>query len=104
MQNVQNTDQTTVRQAEPSYDATRLAIRNIPQTLLNHISNRYDFQYSLYDYLYQKGSRDIESATVIGYEIDPDRREASIELSISDGSHVTGTYRMSDHSFSYRMS
>ncbi len=104
MQNVQNTDQTTVRQAEPSYDATRLSIRNIPQTLLNYISNRYDFQYSLYDYLYQKGSRDIESASVTGYEIDPDRREASIELSISDGSHVTGTYRMSDHSFSYRMS
>lgn len=104
MQNAQNIGQTTVQQEEPTYDATRLSVRNIPETLLNYISNRYDFQYSLYDFLYQKGRRDIESATVTGYEIDPDRREATIDLSISDGSHVTGTYRMSDHSFSYRMS
>ena len=45
----------------------------------------------------------IDGESVTGYEIDPDRREASIDLLISDGSHVTGTYRMSDHSFSYRM-
>ena len=104
MQNVQNLGQTTVQQAEPTYDATLLSVRNIPETLLNHISNRYDFQYSLYDYLYQKGRRDTENATITGYEIDPDRREATIDLSINDGSHVTGTYRMSNHSFSYRMS
>jgi len=103
MQNVQDSGQRPVRQAEPSYDATRLSVRNIPETLLNYISNRYDFQYSLYDYLYRNGHREAESATVTGYEIDPDRREAAIDLSISDGSHVTGTYRMSDHSFSYRM-
>ena len=103
IQNVQNLGQTTVRQAEPTYDATLLSVRNIPETLLNHISNRYDFQYSLYDYLYRNGHREAESATVTGDEIDPDRREAAIDLSISDGSHVTGTYRMSDHSFSYRM-
>ena len=104
MQNVQNLGQTTVQQAEPTYDATLLSVRNIPETLLNHISNRYDFQYSLYGYLYQKGRRDTENATITGYEIDPDRREATIDLSINDGGHVTGTYRMSDRSFLYRMS
>ena len=104
MQNVQNLGQTTVQQAEPTYDATWLSVRNIPETLLNHISNRYDFQYSLYGYLYQKGRRDTENATITGYEIDPDRREATIDLSINDGGHVTGTYRMSDRSFLYRMS
>ena len=102
MQNVQNLGQTTVQQAEPTYDATLLSVRNIPETLLNHISNRYDFQYSLYDYLYQKGRRDTENATITGYEIDPDRKEATIQLKADDGTSITGLYKRSGSSFSYR--
>ena len=97
----QNT-QLQIRQTERSYDATRLSIKGIPETLLNYISNRYELQYSLYDYLYHSGHRDVSSVQVTDYEIDPDRKEATIQLKADDGTSITGLYKRSGSSFSYR--
>ena len=99
----QNT-QPTQRTTERSYDATRLSVKGIPETLLNYINNRYDLQYSLYDYLYKNGHRNVDSVQVTGYEIDPDRKEAMIYLRTDDGISITGIYSRTGNSFSYRRS
>ena len=99
-QNAQPTQRTTER----SYDATRLSVKGIPETLLNYINNRYDLQYSLYDYLYKNGHRNVDSVQVTGYEIDPDRKEAMIYLRTDDGISITGIYSRTGNSFSYRRS
>lgn len=84
-----------------SYDATTLTIRSIPEPLLNYISNRYDFQYSLYDYLYRNGHRDTTKATVTDYAIDADRRMALIELNLDDGGQISATYDHDENMFSF---
>ena len=96
----QNTESTPAPQN--SYDATNLAIKRIPETLLNYIDNRYEFQYSLYDWLYNHGKKDVESATVTDYSIDGDSRTASIELSLSDGSSISAVYDKTGNSYSFK--
>ena len=97
---VQNNESTPA--VQNSYDATNLAIKKIPETLLNYIDNRYEFQYSLYDWLYNHGKKDVESATVTDYSIDGDSRTASIELSLSDGSSISAVYDKTGNSYSFK--
>ena len=97
---VQNNESTPTPQNP--YDATNLAIKKIPETLLNYIDNRYEFQYSLYDWLYNHGKKDVESATVTDYSIDGDSRTASIELSLSDGSSISAVYDKTGNSYSFK--
>ena len=114
-QNVQNNDPSQeVRQsavqpqniqpaAQPqnSYDATNLSVKSIPETLLNYLDNRYEFQYSLYGWLYSHGKREVESASVTDYSIDGDSKTATIELALSDGSSVTAVYDKTANSYSF---
>lgn len=97
---VQNNESTSAPQNP--YDATNLAIKKIPETLLNYIDNRYEFQYSLYDWLYNHGKKDVESAAVTDYSIDGDSRTAAIELSLSDGSSITAVYDKTGNSYSFK--
>ena len=97
---VQNNESTPA--VQNSYDATNLAIKKIPETLLNYIDNRYEFQYSLYDWLYNHGKKDVESATVTDYSIDGDSRTASISLSLSDGSSIPAVYDKTGNSYSFK--
>ena len=94
-------DQNDTRTDENAYDATKLAIRSIPKTLLNYIRNRYDFQYSLYEYLYRNGHRQVKKATVSGYKIDGDSRTAKITLRLDDGSSIRATYYRDSNSYAY---
>ena len=91
----------TVQRPQNTYDAASLSVRSIPETLLNYIDNRYEFQYSLYDYLYNNGKRDIGTASVTDYSIDGDARSASIELTLSDGSNVTAVYDKESNTYSF---
>ena len=91
----------TVTQSQNSYDATNLSVKKIPETLLNYLDNRYEFQYSLYDWLYNRGKTEIGSASVTDYSIDGDARQAVIELQLSDGSDVTAVYDKNNNSYSY---
>ena len=88
-------------QPQNSYDATNLSVKKIPETLLNYLDNRYEFQYGLYDWLYHRGKRDVSSATVTNYSIDGDSRTATIELALSDGSSVTAVYDKSSNTYSF---
>ena len=97
---VQNNESTPA--VQNSYDATNLAIKKIPETLLNYIDNRYEFQYSLYDWLYNHEKKDVESAMVTDYSIDGDSRTASIELSLSDGSSISAVYDKTGNSYSFK--
>lgn len=97
---VQNNESTPA--VQNSYDATNLAIKKMPETLLNYIDNRYEFQYSLYDWLYNHGKKDVESATVTDYSIDGDSRKAAIELSLSDGSSISAVYDKTGNSYSFK--
>jgi GH24 family phage-related lysozyme (muramidase) len=95
----QNTENTQDQQN--AYDATTLAVKKIPETLLNYIDNRYEFQYSLYNWLYNHGKKNVESATVTDYSIDGDARQAVIDLQLSDGSGMTAVYDKSANSYSF---
>lgn len=88
-------------QPQNSYDATNLSVKKIPETLLNYLDNRYEFQYDLYDWLYRHGKREVSSAAVTDYSIDGDSRTATIELVLSDGSSVTAVYNKSSNTYSF---
>ena len=89
-------------QSGNTYDATSLSVKKIPETLLNYIDNRYEFQYGLYDWLYNHGKKDVGSATVTDYSINGDLRTATIELSLSDGSNMTAVYDKASNSYSFK--
>jgi len=89
------------QQPQNTYDATNLSVKKIPETLLNYLNNRYEFQYDLYDWLYRHGKREVSSATVTDYSIDGDSRTATIELTLSDGSDVTAVYNKSSNTYSF---
>ena len=89
------------QQPQNSYDATNLSVKKIPETLLNYLDNRYEFQYDLYDWLYRHGKREVSSASVTDYSIDGDSRTATIELVLSDGSSVTAVYNKSSNTYSF---
>lgn len=96
------TPQTALEETQDSYNAASLDVTGIPQKLHNYLTNEYEMQYSLYDYLYKHGKRDVIGASVAGYEIDADNRLATIQFLLSDGSSVTGTYRKDENSYTYR--
>lgn len=85
-----------------AYDATALSVLSVPSTLVNYIDNRYELQYTLYDFLYRNEKRDVAAASVENYTIDPDNRIATISLKLDDGSLVTGTYKKDDNEYGYR--
>lgn len=83
------------------YDATKLSIRDIPKTLLNYISSPYEFQYSLYGFLYHSGRRSVTRAVVKSYRIDPDERTATIRLKLNNGDMVTAVYDRDRNGYTY---
>lgn len=85
-----------------AYDATRLTVSGIPETLLNYLANQYELQYSLYDYLYRNGYRGVTSAAVSAYDIDGDNKTATIQFLLSDGQRITGTYRKDENLYVYQ--
>ncbi|MCD8396213.1 MAG: hypothetical protein LUD12_03335 [Lachnospiraceae bacterium] len=89
-------------ETERSYDATTLSVTGIPTTLLNYLANRYELQYTLYDYLYRNGYSNVTAAAVSSYEIDADTRTATITFTLSDGSSLTGIYNRDENSYSYQ--
>jgi len=89
-------------ETERSYDATTLSVTGIPTTLLNYLANRYELQYTLYDYLYRNGYSDVTAAAVNSYEIDADTRTATITFTLSDGSSLIGIYNRDENSYSYQ--
>ena len=86
---------------ETKYDATDLTIMAVPSTLSNYLDNRYELQYTLYDYLYRNGKSDVETVAVRDFSIDPERRIASISFELDDGSTVTGSYKKDSNSYEY---
>ena len=46
----------------------------VPSTLSNYLDNRYELQYTLYDYLYRNGKQNVGTAVVRDFGIDPDRK------------------------------
>ena len=92
----QNTAQT-----EEKYDATNLTIMAVPSTLSNYLDNKYELQYTLYDYLFRNGKRGVSTAAVDDFDIDPDDRIAEISFELDDGSTVYGSYDKDSNSYEY---
>ena len=92
----QNTAQT-----EEKYDATNLTIMAVPSTLSNYLDNKYELQYTLYEYLFRNGKRGVSTAAVDDFDIDPDDRIAEITFELDDGSIVYGSYDKDSNSYSY---
>ena len=89
-------------ETQSAYDAMRLKVKGIPGELSNYLSNPYELQYSLYDYLYKKGIRNAESASVTDYYIDSDERVATIQIKIDGIGSVTAIYDRDENSYSYQ--
>lgn len=87
---VQSQTEATVN--ENTYDASMLSITGIPEKLLNYLDNRYELQYSLYDYLYKNGYRDVKSVAVESYKIDAEEKKAEIQLIVPKTASITGIY------------
>ena len=88
----QNSPQT---QSQPQSQASH------PEELLNYMDNRYVFQYSLYDYLFSHGKKEVQSAEVTDYSIDAGTRQATIKLKLTDGSDLTAVYSKSSGSYTF---
>ena len=93
--------QTRQEDEEDGYDATKLSISSVPSELLNYLDNRFVFQYSLYDYLFKHGKKDVKGAEVTDYSIDAGTRQATIQLKLSDGAEVTAVYSKSSGKYSF---
>ena len=89
-------------EAENTYDAANLEVRAISRQLYNYLKNPYELQYGLYDYLYKNGIRNVSTATVSSYEIDADRRCASITLSIDGGRIIKALYLLDSNTYSFQ--
>lgn len=89
-------------EAENTYDAANLEVRAVPRQLYNYLKNPYELQYVLYDYLYKNGIRNVSIATVSSYEIDADRRCASITLSIDGGRLIKALYLLDSNTYSFQ--
>ena len=89
-------------EAENTYDAANLEVRAVPRQLYNYLKNPYELQYGLYDYLYKNGIRNVSTATVSSYEIDADRRCASITLSIDGGRIIKALYLLDSNTYSFQ--
>lgn len=89
-------------EAENTYDAANLEVRAVPKQLYNYLKNPYELQYDLYDYLYKNGIRNVSTATVSSYEIDADRRSASITLSIDGGRIIKALYLLDSNTYSFQ--
>jgi len=87
--------------AVSDYDATSLTINSVPEELFNYLDNEYVFQYSLYDYLYRNGRKDISSARVTDYSIDSVERMALIRMELSDGSNLSANYDKASGAYSF---
>ena len=88
-------------QAEAQYDATNLTIIAVPSTLSNYLDNKYELQYTLYDWLYRNGKQKVSTAAVDDFDIDPDDRVADIIFELDDGSTVYGSYDRDSNSYDY---
>lgn len=86
---------------DTDYDARNVSISSVPEELLNYMDNRYVFQYSLYDYLFSHGKKDVESAEVADYSIDAGTRQATIHLKLSDGSDLNAVYSKDSGKYSF---
>ena len=86
---------------DTDYDARNISISSVPEELLNYMDNRYVFQYSLYDYLFSHGKKEVQSAEVTDYSIDAGTRQATIKLTLSDGSDLTAVYSKSSGSYTF---
>lgn len=84
--------QTEKEKKEQIYDASTLTISGISEKLLNYLDNRYEFRYSLYDYLYKNGYRDVKEVMVESYTIDADERKAEMDIRLDTGRKMTGVY------------
>ena len=89
-------------ETQSAYDAMRLSVKGLSGELSNYLSNPYELQYSLYDYLYGRGIRNARTATVTDYYIDPDDRTASIQIDIEGVGKVTAIYDRDGNGYSFQ--
>ena len=100
-QNPTQTQPQSQASQDTDYDARNVSISFVPEELLNYMDNRYVFQYSLYDYLFSHGKKDVESAEVMDYSIDAGTRQATIHLKLSDGSDLNAVYSKDSGKYSF---
>ena len=93
--------QSQTQEQADDYDARNISISSVPEELLNYMDNRYVFQYSLYDYLFSHGKKEVQSAEVTDYSIDAGTRQATIKLKLTDGSDLTAVYSKSSGSYTF---
>ena len=80
----------------------RLKLKSVPSELANYLSNSYELQYGLYDYLYNKGIKNATSASVTDYYIDSEDRVATIQINVDGVGSVTAIYDRDQNAYSFQ--
>ena len=99
---VQNQQPQTKQETEAEYDAMRLSLKNMSSELSNYLSNPYEMQYGLYDYLFNRGIKNASIASVTDYYIDSEERTATIQVSIEGIGKATVIYHRDDNSYIFQ--
>ena len=94
--------QRSTEETQDAYDAMELTIGNLPEELENYLSNSYELQYELYDFLFQRGIRNAKKASVTDYYIDAKDRSSSIQIRIEGVGTVTAIYDRDSNSYSFQ--
>ena len=94
--------QSETEESADAYNAMDLSIDALPQELSNYLANPYELQYSLYDYLYRHGVKNVRHASVTDYYIDDTTREAVIQLSADGGNRITAIYDRDGDTYEFR--
>ena len=89
-------------ETQSSYDAMSLTLTGLSGELANYVSNTYELQYGLYDYLYQRGIKSARKASVTSYYIDPDEKKATIQIDIAGIGSVTAIYDRDRNSYTFQ--
>ena len=92
----------TAEETQKPYDAMRLKVKGLNGEVSNYLSNPYELQYSLYDYLYKKGIQSPRKASVTDYYIDSTNRTATIQLKIDGTFNVTAIYERDQNRYSFQ--
>ena len=76
-------------------------ILQVSKVFLDYTGDQEAFYQKAFDYVLSKGLTGKITGTMSSYEIDPDKRTATIVIKLSNGKSFTGTYKKEKNSFSF---
>ncbi|MCD7956779.1 MAG: hypothetical protein LUG93_13745 [Lachnospiraceae bacterium] len=84
-----------------STTTTSLDILSVSTVFLSFVGDEDAFYQSVFDYILGKGYTGSITGTMSSYEINPENQTATIQIRLSSGGMITGTYNKSANTYSF---